>query len=542
MSIEKAAPAAAAPVPPSASARLVEGLLNPAAYPHPVARVELLETHISWVLLAGDFAYKVKKPVSLGFVDFATLEARRHFCEEELRLNRRTAPALYLDVVAITGTAASPVLGGAGPAIEYAVRMRRFPQEALLGRMAREGRLEAGHIDRLARAVAGFHARVERAGASLAFGSAEQVLADALANFTQVDALDDSESTRALRRELRERTRYSGASLAGDFARRKREGFVRECHGDLHLGNVTLVEGVPVVFDAIEFNESLRWIDVMADLAFPVMDLEHHSLPRFAWRLLNGYLEATGDYGGLGVLRFYLVYRAMVRAKVDCIRAHQADANALERERSARAYRAHLKLARHLGQPQPAALVVMHGLSGSGKTTVSQALLESLGAVRARSDVERKRLHGLDALARTASPTGAGLYGAQETDRTYSQLAHIAGEVLAQGYPAIVDAAFLERSRREFFREIAGDHGAAFAIVACGAPEAELRRRVERREREGSDASEAGLAILENQLGRLEPLAEDELESTVFIETESEGALPPGAVPSLAARLGLAAS
>ncbi len=252
------------------------------------------------------------------------------------------------------------------------------------------------------RSVAAFHDRVARAGPESAFGEPREILAEAVENFTQLEPLDEEGDTRETRQALCSWTLSEFNRLEEAFARRKREGFVRECHGDLHLGNVALLDGKPVAFDAIEFNEAFRWIDVVNEVAFPVMDLFHHGLPALAHRFIDAWLDATGDFAGLRVLRFYLVYRAMVRAKVSCIRAHQPGIDVAERERSARAYRGHLELAVRFSWPGVPALIVMHGLSGSGKTTVSRALVEALGAMRLRSDVERKRLHGLEAGARTA--------------------------------------------------------------------------------------------------------------------------------------------
>ena len=514
-------------------------LLSPERYPHPAPAVELLETHISWVLLAGDYAYKIKKPVSLGFVDFSTLASRRFYCEEELRLNRRTAPDLYLAVVPITGTPEEPAMDGSGEAFEYAVKMRRFPQEALLDRVARAGALSAAQVEAFARSVAAFHAGVARAGPEGAFGSPPEILAEAVDNFAQLELMDTLGDTREARQALASWTLREYNRLEPLFARRKHDGFVRECHGDLHLGNVALLDGLPVAFDAIEFNESFRWIDVMSEVAFPVMDLVHHGLDGLASRFVDAYLDATGDFAGLGALRFYLVYRAMVRAKVSCIRAHQPGISPGDRERSAAAYRGHLDLARRLSRPGRPAIVAMHGLSGSGKTTISAGLVEALGAVRLRSDVARKRLRGLEALARTGSAPGAGLY-APEVDRdTYGRLASLAREVLDAGYPVVVDAAFLKRAWRGMFRELARGRHVPFVLAACSAPEEALRERVARREREGRDASEAGLAVLERQVAKLEPLGADELDAAVIVDAQDAGEAVRAAAKSVATRIGV---
>ena len=499
-------------------ARLVERLREPARHLPPVDRVELIETHISWVLLAGRFAYKLKKPVDFGFLDFTALAARKRFCEEELRLNRRTAPELYLDVVPIGGTPDDPRLG-ATPAIEYAVKMRRFAQDALLDRIAKRGELTAERVDAIAAAVAGFHARIERAPRASACGSPERVAAFAEQNFDQLDTLVAAPADFEHLEALRTWTGLEFSARREIFAERKREGFVRECHGDLHLGNIALIDDRPVAFDCIEFNDDLRWIDVMSEVAFLVMDLLDQKLDALAWRCLDRYLQLTGDYGGLAVLRFYLVYRAVVRAKIACMRARQPGLDAAGQARLADEYRGYFRLARRLAESARPAIVLMHGLSGSGKTTIAQSLLESLGAIRVRSDVERKRLHGLDPLVRTHQPPGAGLYGPEVTRRTYDRLAEVARAIVDAGFPAIVDATSLRRHERDGVRELARTLGVPFAIATCSAPEALLRQRVMARERVGADASEATTAVLDRQLATQEPLGEEELRDTVVFDT-----------------------
>ena len=517
--------------------RLIAALRSPACYPHAVEKVELLQTHISCVLLAGDFAYKIKKPVNLGFLDFSTLAARRFFCGEELRLNRRTAPGVYVDVVPVSGSESAPVLGGAGPAIEYALRMRRFEQNVLLDRMARRGALAPQHVDALALVVARFHESIERAGPDREFGSAGRILAPALQNFEQMRELLSAKADLALLARLRDWTAREHAALAGVFDARKRDGWVRECHGDLHLGNIALLDGVPTPFDCIEFSADLRWIDVINEVAFLMMDLIDHRLPRLAYRFLNAYLERSGDYAGVRVLRFYLVYPALVRAKVSCLRAHQPGIVPREQSDIEQEYRRHLHLAERMAAPRHAALLIMHGPSGSGKTTIAQSLLETLGTVRLRSDVERKRLFGLPADARSGAEPDAGLYAPEASERTYARLAELAREVLAARYPVIVDAAFLKRSRRERFAGLARSEGANFAIASCAVSPPTLRERVARRERIARDASEAGLAVLERQLATEEPLTADETAHALAIDAEHSVGAPEAA--ALALRLGL---
>ncbi len=537
--IATAPPRAAADVEaPRLVRTLVAGLRSAACYPHPAPDIQVLETHISFVVLAGEYAYKIKKPVSLGFVDFASLQSRRHYCEEELRLNRRTAPGIYLEVVPITGAPHAPVVGGPGPAIEYAVRMRRFPQEALLDRLAREGRLEPRHADGLARALARFHGAAPRVRPENAYGTPGRVLEQALDNFRDIGALERSHAVAESLAALRAWTLAEHAALAPLIAERRAEGFVRECHGDLHLANVVLLDGEPVPFDCLEFDARLRWIDVMSEVAFTVMDFERLGLAPLGARFLDAYLAQTGDYHGLRVLRYYLVYRAMVRAKVACIRAHQLEQEQRGGPAASADLAAHLALAARLARGAHPALILMHGLSGSGKTSVSERIVERLGAVRVRSDIERKRLNGLAPRAASGSAPGAGLYTARENARTYARLAELACWALAAGFPVVVDAAFLERGRRDAFRAIASAAGAPFAIAACEAPVAVLRRRVAARARANSDASEADLAVLDLQHASRKPLMADEAAHAVAVDTVHAAAAGQ-ALAALARRLHL---
>jgi hypothetical protein len=494
----------------------IAALRDPACYPHPAEGVEVVETHISWVLLAGEYAYKVKKPVKLPFLDFSTLEARRRYCEEELRLNRRTAPELYLEVVPIAQTARGPAVAAPGEPIEYAVKMRRFASAALADDMARRGALGPAQIDAIAATLARLHAAAPRADPAGAHGAAAQIAAPAIGNFDQIAALGAGPGAAARLERLRAWTEGETRRLQPEFAARQAGGHVRECHGDLHLGNIVFIDASAVPFDCIEFDPALRWIDVMSEVAFVVMDLLAHRLAAGAWRLLNIWLEATGDYDGVAVLRFYLVYRALVRAKIARMRGSDEQ------------FCLYLGLAESLAKAAPPLLVLMHGLSGSGKTTVSQAALERLGAVRTRSDVERKRLHGLEPEARSGAGLDAGIYAAAASRRVYDHLAGLAAGILAAGYPAIVDAAFLRREQRDPFRRLAERLGAACVIAACTAPEATLRRRVTERAARASDASDAGTAVLEYQLAASQPFAQQEDAIAVTMDTASEDGVRRG--------------
>lgn len=491
-------------------AKLVEALRDPARYPHPVDQVEIIETHISHVLLAGDYAYKIKKPLDLGFLDFGTLEKRRRCCEEELRLNRRLAPGWYLEVVPITGTPEDPALGGTGDAIEHAVRMRRFPQECLLDRLLAEGRVDAALVDRIACTAAAFHARVATAGPDTPFGEPERVHFPVRQNFDQIAPLLETDAERARLERLRAWAEAAYARLEPVLAARKRDGYVRECHGDMHLGNMALADGELVIFDCIEFNENLRWIDVMSEAAFFVMDMEARAHPALAARFLDTYLTHTGDYAGTAVLRYYQAYRALVRAKVARIRLAQPGLDPAEADDARAQYATYLALAERYAAPPRPALLLTAGVAGAGKTTGSEALLHTLGAIRLRSDVERKRLHGLPPEARTGSAVDRGIYTPEAHRRTYARLLELAGRVLEAGLPVVVDATFLLPEHRAPFRELARRRGIPFAILAFEVPEAALVARIEARLRAGADPSEADVEVMRRQLGRWRPPADDE--------------------------------
>ena len=463
---------------------------------------ELIETHISWVLLAGGFAYKVKKPVRLPFVDYGTLAARRHFCEEELRLNRRLAPSLYLGLTRITGPEAAPELDGAGPVLEYAVRMRRFAPGALFGERMDAGTLAREDVDRLAALLAGFHGASAPAVLDDRIGTAQLRRRAALA------ALEGAcpAASAARQAQLRTWLEAQAAALAPLWTARRDGGHVRECHGDLHLDNIVCLDDAVAAFDCIEFDAALRYIDVIDDLAFAVMDFSARGRGDFAFRLLCDWLDRTGDHAALPALRFSVVYRALVRAQVAQLRGPG-------NEPAARRY---LECALSWTRPAQPRLFITQGLPGSGKTFRSQRLLEREGAIRLRSDVERKRLFGLGMLEDSRS-RGLDLYGAESTARTYGHLLAAARLALRCGYPVILDAAFLRRDERDRAHALARELGLPFFIVRCEAPLQVLRERLLARK---GDASEADTAVLEKLHALALPLERDELP---LVYSEADG-------------------
>jgi aminoglycoside phosphotransferase family enzyme/predicted kinase len=498
---------------------LIRALHDPACYDHPVRDIHLIETHISWVFLTGSYAYKIKKPVNLGFLDFSTLERRRYYCEEEVRLNRRLAAALYLGVIPIRGTPEAPRFNGPGEVFEYAVKMVQFSEEARLDHMLARGDLRPMHIDFLARELAEFHGRISIAGNDKPFGDPDHVFEPVHQNFEQIRPRVDAQDQAQLRR-LEIWSELTFADLKKTFEVRKYRGFVRECHGDAHLANMVWLNQRVTLFDCLEFNDNLRWIDLMSEVAFLTMDLDDRGRSDLARRVLNTYLEHTGDYDGLAVFRFYLVYRALVRAKVASIRLGQNGLNDDEKRQVRVEYLGYARLAERYMQTSHAALIITHGLSGSGKTWVSQQLLESFDAIRIRSDIERKRLHGFAAHERSGSGIDSGIYTAEASQRTYARLAELALAVLRAGHLVIADAAFLKRAQRDQLRAVAEQARVPFVILDIRAPEPALRARLLHRAQQTREASEAGLSVLEHQLATQEPLTAIEQCHTLGIGTE----------------------
>ena len=493
---------------------LIRSLHNPACYRHDVASVRLIETHISWVLLTGGYAYKIKKPVKFPFVDFSSLRRRRNFCEQELRLNRRLAPELYLSVVPIGGSVQAPAMESE-PAIEYAVKLREFPPGARLDEQLAQRGVPVEDVCCLAATIAAFHASLPPSDTA---GSPVAITRAALGNVAQAEHVLGGPEALA---ELREWITVECLRLKRAFAQRKRAGAVREAHGDLHLENLVYWDGRIVPFDALEFDSRLRWIDVMDEVAFLVMDLMAHGEPGLACAFLNRYLEITGDYAGLDVLRFYLVHRALIRAKVAALKASQ-QAPGAQRIAARAKPDSYLRCARSLVRPAAPVLLIAHGLSGSGKTRTTDRLIARLPAVRLRSDLERKRLHGLGPLEKSGSRPGAGVYAASATRATYDTLLSHAALGLRAGLNVVVDATFLRRADRAAFRRLAAEAQAGFAILSFTAPPRVLRRRVERRAARGGDASEATPKVLEHQLAAHQPPDAEELAFVLTVNTENE--------------------
>ena len=492
--------------------KLTQAMLQADSYDHPVSNIELIETHISQVFLTGDYAYKIKKPVDFGFLDFRTLAQRKFFCEEELRLNRRLAPDIYLEVVPITVSAGKIQLRGAGEIIEYAIRMRQFDAHNLLNRLLASAAISHQHILSLADAIADFHSVIE-INRTDAFGSADDVIKPVIENFRILNTYIKPAPQRQQLAAIQANSLRTHSALKVIFMQRKLAGHIRECHGDLHTGNIALTSNKIIIFDGIEFNASLRWIDTISDIAFLIMDLQDQQQPGYANLLLNRYLEISGDYDGLAVLTFYKMYRAMVRAKVCCLRLQQSDISPEASVLLHQQLQNYLDLALQYCQPTTPFLAITCGVSGSGKSWLAQQLAEPTAAIVIRSDKERKRLPDISA---------DDLYLTQNTDRVYALILQLARQVAEYNYSVIVDATFLTIFWRERAQSIAQQMGFKFHILHCQADSRILERRIAQRQTESTNLSNADSKVLHHQLATLQPLAASEQAFTIEIDTSRE--------------------
>ena len=501
----------------------LDELLTAAAFRHPVTGVQVKETHVSWVVLTGPFAYKIKKPVHYDFIDASTLARRRFLCEEELRLNRRFAPDLYASVVAIVRENGRLIVGGRGEPIEYAVKMRQFdPSQELAEQLARD-EVSAEDMSTLAALIADCHVRAPVAPANGPYGTFQIVRKPMLDNFAPLDLHLRGVPERNQLERLVAWTNESLARLRPLIESRLQTGAVRECHGDLHARNIVRWQQQWLPFDCLEFDPELRWIDVMSDAAFLFMDLASRRREDLACEFLSRYLEETGDYAGLRLLPLYASYFALVRAKVDALGADSAgpaERLALENRLTDR-----LATAVRFMDAEPPAIVIMHGVTASGKSWLSGRLVSAIHALRLRSDLERKRLEGVAPLARRIFGVGEGAYGAAPTQSTYERLLKHAESALDGNCSVVVDATFLDAAHRARFRSLALTRRCTFLIVSCTSDATTLASRLQTRALNALDPSEATQAVLDQQLRTLLPLSAEELQHAVQVDTSRPGSV-----------------
>ncbi len=480
----------------------IRAMLQPEFYTHPTRDIQLLQTHISWVILTGDFVYKVKKPVNFGFLDFTGLDRRKYFCEQELILNRRLAPELYLEVLPICQGNGTYRLGESGEIVDYCLKLVQFAQDDLLDRRLEADRFEPAWMDRLAQDIATFHAVAETGPRIRKFGDVSFIRAHIEANY---DVASQHLGKVISRNQLKDLQKHSERILAQKdlFRKRQNEGFIRACHGDLHLKNIALFNNKPCVFDCIEFNDEFRMIDTMNDVAFLLMDCDARGRPDLGYRFLSRYLEHTGDYPGLSLLPLYLSYRACVRGKVACLLASDPGLDAQGRRHQLDEAARYFTLAHGYTQPAPPHLFVVGGLSGSGKSHLALLGCGKVPAIWIRSDATRKRL------AKTFPDLP--LYGHEMSAKTYHAMFAAAELGLKAGFSVIMDATFLRPQDRQEARNIARQAGTDCHILWLDLDASVLKERIRNRTAAGRDISDADLSVLEKQLANYQRPGESDI-------------------------------
>lgn len=493
--------------------RQINSLLKPEAYPEPAKDVRLVQTHVSWIFLAGEFAFKIKKPVDFGFLDFSTLDRRRFYCHEEVRLNSRLCPEIYLGVTPVRETPDGAAFHGDGRVIDYAVKMRRLPEERMADRLLAEGRLTPDDVRKIALKVAEFHGRAERSAEIGNYGTLAAIERNWDENFRQAEEFAGVTIAPRDLQLLRDWARTFMAERSGLFNGRVAGGFIRECDGDLHLENICLTDRV-CIFDCIEFNNRFRYTDTLADIAFLVMDLEYHGRRDLAELFLEEYKSVSKDVVESALVDFYRVYRAFVRGKVESFRLKDPSIPANEKMAAGERARRYFRLARGyiIREKLPAFLVVLCGLTGSGKSTVADALSLELGLEVISSDRLRKELAGIPLLQRTENEYGTGLYSTAQNESTYWQLVARADLLLSAGNGAIVDATCRRRRDRESLRSVAEKHGAHLLFVVVESPEDIVRKRLEERTARGTSISDGSWQVYLKQREEFEPVLAAERE------------------------------
>ncbi len=509
-------------VQPIQSLRLPEGLLDPSAYLHPVGQITVVSTHISWVILTGPFAYKIKKPVDLGFLDYTTLAKRRRFCQAEVRLNRRLAPDMYLEVVPITFDRGRPKLGGVGPPVEYAVKMVQLPEERLLDRLVRADAIGSTEVSALGRLIAGFHrqAALGRPGE----GAFRTLWRNTQENFQQIESyIGRTISQRSLFR-LKNYSEYFIEHHKGFLLRRTQDGCIRDGHGDLRTSNVFCADKL-YVFDCIEFNRRFRVADTALDIAYLAMDFDWLGRSDLASECLASYQDVMQDPGLYEMLPFYKAYRAIVRGKVDSFRLDQADTTPQERVEAGARAREFFALAERYADTGRPCLAVIAGLSGTGKSTLARAIADQTGWPYASSDVVRKNLAGLSLETRARVVNETGIYSPEWTRRTYQAMFKSAGESLARRRSFILDGTFAQRSLRRAAGELARRFSADLWIIECLCDEGTVSRRLAEKLELGKGTSDADWDLYQQQALRFEPIDPSESEGRLLrIDTGSQTA------------------
>jgi aminoglycoside phosphotransferase family enzyme/predicted kinase len=484
--------------------QLLQQMQQPEFYSHPVQKpIEVIQTHISYVILTGDYAYKIKKPVKFSFLDFSTLSQRHHFIQEELRMNQPIAPDIYLEVLPIYQKDNRFSFNHSGEPIEYVLKMNQFPQECLFINLFDQEKLTEKHLEELGKIVAQFHNKAQTNDYIRSFGEVTKIKESIDNNYRDTAKYIGLAQTQQQYEQTKQFTDTFFSEKKKLLTTRQTNDKIKECHGDLHLKNICLWQDKIQLFDRIEFNEEFRFVDVMYDVAFTVMDLEARGRKDFSNIFLNTYLEQTGDWQGLQVLPLYLSRQAYVRAKVNSLMLEDSAVSDTTKQEAIATASNYYKLAWKYSQPQQGKLILMSGLSGSGKTTVAQKIAKQINAIHIRSDAVRKHLAGIS----LNQQGGEEIYTPEMTEKTYQRLLELASLLVIQGFSVILDAKYDRRKWRESAIKLAQSQQISLQIIYCSAPMEVLRNRLLKRTQDISDATPD---LLQKQQASFEPFTERE--------------------------------
>jgi len=498
---------------------ILSALSNPDFYPHPVSTIQVEETHISTVFLTGDFVYKVKKPVDLGFLDYTTLERRLQYCKQEVLLNSRLSENVYLGVVSITEEPTGYTLNGSGKPVEYAVKMRQLPKERTMLQLLRRGEFSLNMLRDLVEILVRFYEKTEKGPEIDAMGSRELIWVNIEEDFVQTNPFVSTVLDKAQFSDLHRRVRTFLNSQAELFDRRIKSGCIRDCHGDLRLGHIYFMDSISVI-DCIEFNERFRYGDLASDLAFLAMDLDYNGFADIGHKLLAEYSRSADDPEIFLLADFYKCYRAHVRCKVECLRYGAGDLPGREEHMAKERAMSYFDLAwRYADNFSRRTIWIVCGLSGSGKSTIAAELGKLMNLKCYRSDVIRKRLFGLSPEEQVVAPFGESIYTPAASDKTYEQMLLEARKEMSRGRSVILDGTFGRLQHRVLARRLAEQMEANVIFVECRCRQSLLRQRLSARQEQKS-ISDARLQHLAAQSLAFEPL--DELWDSLHLPINTE--------------------
>ena len=495
---------------------IAEALLNSQAYPHKPRKIELVQTQMSFLFLTGDYVYKVKKPVNLGYLDYTTLEKRRFFCHQELELNRRLCPEVYLAVAPIVEYKGALHIEGEGKTVEYAVKMKQLPRDHMMDVLLPRGQVSQEMVTKVAEKLVSFHQRAETNPEIAAFGKLGVIRQNTDENFAQTEryvgvSIPSTEYNRI--ENYTDDFMQSNASL---FNKRIREGKIRDCHGDLHAAHVCFTDDI-CIYDCIEFNDRFRYSDVASEIAFLAMDLDRYQQADLSNHLVNTYVELSHDEELLKLLNFYKCYRAYVRGKVESFKLDDPYLTEEEKKASLATAESYFDLACSYARAKPL-VIITTGLVGTGKTTVAEALSQRLGCATISSDVIRKKLANISPTEHRFEEFQGGIYSADFSAKTYSEMFQQADKILSQGQSVILDATFGRKEDRLQAKKLAEERGADFVVLECLLDEENTKRRLEERLK-GETTSDGRWEIFEFQKQRFDPVTEIAPQQHVVLDT-----------------------